>query len=184
MHCTDRLKQNSKLVITGFISGQLVWEDNGLKHLVILPLVISQSRILFYLCVCVCVCVCVCYLLSRGQLFATTWTTAHQASLSMRFSRQGYWSGLPFPFPGDLPNPGTESGSPALQADSLPTKLQGRPLFYFLLCRNVQHVYKNKNSQHVLGMSLLSMQTCFTLFSLYATPMRTVLLLTLLYINI
>ena len=91
----------------------------------------------FVLLVCVCVCVCVCYLLSRGQLFATPWTAAHQASLSMRFSRQGYWSGLPFPFPGDLPNPGVESGSPALQADSLPTKLQGIPLFYFLLCRNV-----------------------------------------------
>ena len=48
---------------------------------------------------------------------------AHQAPLSMRFSRQG-WSGLPFPSPGDLPNPGIESGSPALQADSLLTELQ------------------------------------------------------------
>jgi len=43
----------------------------------------------------------------------------------MRFSRQGYWSGLPFPSPGDLPNPGIEPRSPALQADSLPTELQG-----------------------------------------------------------
>ena len=42
----------------------------------------------------------------------------------MRFSRQGYWSGLPFPSPGDLPNPQIEPGSPALQADSLPTELQ------------------------------------------------------------
>ena len=48
--------------------------------------------------------------------------------LSMRFSRQGYWSGSPFPFPGDLPNPGIKPGSPALQADSLPTELQGRPV--------------------------------------------------------
>ena len=47
--------------------------------------------------------------------------------MSMRFSRQGYWSGLPFPSPGDLPNPGIERGSPALQADSLPTELQGKP---------------------------------------------------------
>ena len=46
----------------------------------------------------------------------------------MRFSRQGYWSGLPFPSPGDPPNPGIESGSPALQADSLVTELQGKPL--------------------------------------------------------
>ena len=45
----------------------------------------------------------------------------------MRFSRQGYWSGLPFPSPGDLPNPGIEPGSPALQANSLPTELQGKP---------------------------------------------------------
>ena len=52
---------------------------------------------------------------------------AHQAPLSMRFSRQGYWSGLPFPSPGDLPNPGIEPRSPALQADSLPTELQGKP---------------------------------------------------------
>ena len=44
----------------------------------------------------------------------------------MRFSRQGYWSGLPFPSPGDLPNPGTEPESPAMQADSLPTELQGK----------------------------------------------------------
>ena len=48
---------------------------------------------------------------------------AHQAPLSIRFLRQGYWSGLPFPSPGDLPNPGIEPGSPALQADSLPTEL-------------------------------------------------------------
>ena len=60
-------------------------------------------------------------------LFATPWTAAHQAPLSMKFSRQGYWSGSPFPSPGDLLNPGIEPGSPALQADSLPTELQGKP---------------------------------------------------------
>ena len=53
--------------------------------------------------------------------------SAHQAPLSMGSSRQGYWSGLPFPSPGDLPNPGIEPGSPALQADSLLTELQGKP---------------------------------------------------------
>ena len=57
--------------------------------------------------------------LSRVQLFATPWTVAYQASLSMGFSRQEYWSGLPFPSPGDLPEPGIEPTSPALQADSL-----------------------------------------------------------------
>ena len=54
---------------------------------------------------------------SRGQLSATLWT-AHQAPLSMEFSRQEYWSGLPCPPPGDLPNPGIEPRSLALQADS------------------------------------------------------------------
>ena len=53
----------------------------------------------------------------------TPWTINQQAPLSMGFSRQEYWSGLPFPSPGDLPNPGIEAGSPALQADSLPTEL-------------------------------------------------------------
>ena len=51
------------------------------------------------------------------------WTVAHQAPLSMGFSRQEYWSGLPFPSPGDLPNPGIEPESSAVQADSLPTEL-------------------------------------------------------------
>ena len=58
---------------------------------------------------------------------ATPWIVAYQAPLSMGFPRQGYWSGLPFPCPGDLPNPGIKPGSPALQADSLPTELQGSP---------------------------------------------------------
>ena len=51
------------------------------------------------------------------------WTVACQASLSMGFSRQEYWSGLPFPSPGDLPDPGIKPGSAALQADGLPTEL-------------------------------------------------------------
>ena len=52
--------------------------------------------------------------LSCGPLFGTPWTVAHQAPLSMGFSRQGYWSGLPFPSPGHLPNPGIKTASPAL----------------------------------------------------------------------
>ena len=58
----------------------------------------------------------------------TPWTIAFQASLSMGFSRQEYWSWLPFPPPGDLPNPRIEPGSPAFQADSLPTELRGKPI--------------------------------------------------------
>ena len=59
-----------------------------------------------------------CYSLSRVWLFETPWTVAHQAPLSMGLSRQEYWSGLPFPSPGDLPDPGMEPRSPALQVDS------------------------------------------------------------------
>ena len=63
--------------------------------------------------------------LSRVRLFETPWTVAHQSPLSMGFSRQEYWSGLPFLSPGDLPDAGIEPGSPALQADSLLTELKG-----------------------------------------------------------
>ena len=58
--------------------------------------------------------------------FATPWTVACQAPLFMGFSRQEYWSGLPFPSPGDLPGPRIEPRSPALQADSLLTELHGK----------------------------------------------------------
>ena len=61
-------------------------------------------------------------LLSRVQLFAAPWTLAYQAPLSIEFSRQEHWSGLPFPSPGDLPNPGIEPGSPTLRADTLPSE--------------------------------------------------------------
>ena len=63
--------------------------------------------------------------LSRVQLFATPWTVAYQAPPSMGFSRQEYWSGLPFPSPGDLPDPGIKPGSPAFQADALPSEPPG-----------------------------------------------------------
>ena len=63
--------------------------------------------------------------LSRVRLFATPWTVAHQAPLSMGFSRQEYWSGMPFPSPGDLPDPGSEPGSPTWQA--LTSEPQGKP---------------------------------------------------------
>ena len=65
--------------------------------------------------------------LSRVRLFETLWTVAHQAPLSMGFSRQEYWSGLPFPSLGNLPDQGIEPTSPAWQADSLPLSYLGRP---------------------------------------------------------
>ena len=64
--------------------------------------------------------------LSCVRLFVTPWTVACQTPLSMEFSRQGYRSGLPYPSPGDLPDPGIKLGSPALQAASLPSEPPGR----------------------------------------------------------
>ena len=68
--------------------------------------------------------------LSRVRLFVTPRTVAYQAPPSMEFSRQEYWSGLPFPSPGDLPNPGIEPGSPALEADALTSEPPGKPNIY------------------------------------------------------
>ena len=65
--------------------------------------------------------------LSRVQLFVAPWTVAYKAPLSMDFSRQAYWSGLPFPSPGDLPDPGIKSRSPALQADALSSEPPEKP---------------------------------------------------------
>ena len=73
--------------------------------------------------------------LSCVQLFATPWTVAYQASPSMGFSWQGYWIGLLFPSPGDLPDPGIEPKFPALQADTLPSEPPGKPLYIYI------HIY-------------------------------------------
>ena len=64
--------------------------------------------------------------LSRVQLFVTRWTVAYQVSPSMGFSRQEYWSGLPFHSPGNLPDPGIEPRSPALGADALTSEPPGK----------------------------------------------------------
>ena len=69
-------------------------------------------------------------LLSRVRLFATLWTVAHQAPPPMGFSKQEYWSGLPFPSAWDLPNPGIEPRSPTLQADTLTSEPPGKPINY------------------------------------------------------
>ena len=77
-----------------------------------------------YLCVCVCVCV-----LSSVQLFASPWTVAHQAPLSMGFSRQEYWSRLPFPTSGDVADPGIKPTflvSPALAGELFTTEPPGK----------------------------------------------------------
>ena len=83
-------------------------------------------------------------LLSRVQLFATPWTVAHQAPLSMGFSRQEYWSGVPYPPPGDPPNPGMEARSSTLQADSLPSEPSRKPP------KNNYNYYKLLTNIHIL----------------------------------
>ena len=75
------------------------------------------------------VCVCLCVSHSVMSDSAIPWTVAHQTPLSVEFSRQGYWNGLPFPSPGNLSNPGIKPRSPVLQTDFfLPSELPGKPL--------------------------------------------------------
>ena len=74
--------------------------------------------------------------LSCVRLFVTPWTVAHQAPPSMGFSRQEYWSVLPFPSPGDLPDPGTEARSPTLLADALTSEPPGKPMIHLEAYKN------------------------------------------------
>ena len=84
--------------------------------------------------------------LSHVRLFATPWTVAYQAFLSMGFSRQEYQSCLPFPSPGGFPDPGIEPRSPTLRADALPLSHQGSrntlmskgPFFFFSFFKGIQ----------------------------------------------
>ena len=92
--------------------------------------------------VCLLICNCMHALsLSCVRLFATPWTASHKAPLSMRFSRQEYWIVLSCPPPGDLPNPGIEPRSPALQANSLPSEPPGKPSMYLVKTDILDRVY-------------------------------------------
>ena len=71
-----------------------------------------------------------------SHVWVTPWTVTYQAPLSIGFYRQGYWSGLPFLSPGYLPNPGIKPGSPALQADTLPSEPAGKPMRLQLSSKN------------------------------------------------
>ena len=86
--------------------------------------------------VCVCVCVCVCVLFSHVWLFATPWTVACQAPMSMEFSKQEYWSGLLFLSLGNLLPPGVEPRSPALQTDSWPSEPPRSPSIFTTIAPN------------------------------------------------
>ena len=77
-----------------------------------------------------CISACMLSHFTHIHLLLTLWTVAHQAPLSVEFPRQEHWSGVPFPPPGDLPDPGIEPTSPALQADSLALSHHGSPLLY------------------------------------------------------
>ena len=93
----------------------------------------------------------------------TPWTVALQAPLSMEFSKEEYWSGLPFPSSGDLPDPGIEPWSPALPADSLPSESPGKPnpilRYYYCCCRsNVWGFF--------LPLDMLSVNSCTPLMYL------------------
>ena len=68
----------------------------------------------------------------------TPWTAACEVPLSMGFSRQDYWSGLPFPSPGDFSNPGIKPGSPALQVDFLPAELPGKQMRVNVVTRGIR----------------------------------------------
>ena len=112
--------------------------------------------------------------LSRIWLFATPWTIACKTPLSMEFSRQEYWSGLPFPFPGDLPDPGIEPRSPALQADALLSEPPGKPLYTYTKANKHGFDYcslmeKLEISQHKTSKFIL-FQNCFSCFRSFALP--------------
>ena len=83
-------------------------------------------------------------------IFATPWTVAHQAPLSIGFSRQEYWSGLPFPSPGDLPNPGIEPRSLTLQADSSPFEPPGKPQYIVVIIIKTCPLVCSATGSHII----------------------------------
>ena len=85
--------------------------------------------------------------LSDVQLFLTPWTVAHEAPPSMEFSSQEYWSGFPFPSPGDLPDPGIEPRSPTLQAEALTSEPPGKP--QVLKCTTWMQFQKQQNDLYL-----------------------------------
>ena len=98
-------------------------------------------------------------MLSHAQLFVTLWTLARQAPLFMGFSRQEYWGGLPFPSPRDLPNPGIKPRTPALQANSLLTELQGKPEFGLTQLSQAHSSNLDQMIHVILGHLMLSSQS-------------------------
>ena len=98
-----------------------------------------MERVRAHACTCVRVCVRLCVLVAGSCLIVALWTAAHQVPLSMGFSRQEYWSGLPFPTPGDLPDPGLEPASPvppALAGGFFTLEPPGKPTWGMPMLKN------------------------------------------------
>ena len=87
--------------------------------------------------------VCVCSVMPDS---ATPWTVACQTPLSLEFSRQEHWSGLPLPPPGDLPDPGIEPASPVSPADSLPAEPSGKPKYYTTWIYDILLIHLSMNA--------------------------------------
>ena len=98
-------------------------------------------------------------LLSRVRLFATPWTVAYEAPLSIEFSRQEYWSGLPYPPPRDLPDPGIKPRSPALQADALPSEPPGKPLLGWMVIKNKKEMKDIRQFTHITHLKVCMIKT-------------------------
>ena len=128
---------NLCLINTGGLRQAEAW-DLGPSAVILVPGQTSPIATNYKFCVCVCVCVC-----SHG-VFATPWTVAHQAPLSMGFPRQEYKSGLPFPSSGDLPYPGIKPGSLALLEDSLPLVLHSWRIFWTTRYKKTKKKKKKK----------------------------------------
>ena len=95
-------------------------------------MILNSSRVYVLLCA---------VLIAKLCLTATAWTVACQAPLSMEFSRQEYWSGLPFPLPEDLPDPGIEPVSPALAEGFFTTEVPGKPSRVYIALQTQPQVY-------------------------------------------
>ena len=94
--------------------------------------------------------------LSCVRLFATPWTVAYQAPPSMGLSGQEHWSGLPFPSPGDLPDPGIEPRSPTLQADTLTSEPPGKPhIRIYMYIKPIQFFFFNSTFQTLRSWDLV-----------------------------
>ena len=94
--------------------------------------------------------------------FATPWTAVLQAPLSMGFFRQEYWSGLPFPSPGDLPDPGIEPTSSALQTDSLPLNHQGSPYTHKEGCNWIESDLEGQINRMIMVLKVVVMMRMMT----------------------